>query len=652
MSAVGGEGAITWAITGASANSFAIDARTGEIRLRPTALSFTEQTSGDNPFDGVDAGSHAAAAFGDLDGDGDLDAMFGDDDGNVTYLRNDGDAANPIFTDLGNFFSIDIAGSDAIAPQLVDIDADGDLDLFLQEETDELHFFENTGDAANPVFGAPVENPFGIIDPGDNFRGQFADLDADGDLDYLVGRDDGNFHYYINTGSTKAPSFAAPTVNPFGLFDVGANAAPTLFDMDNDGDLDLGVATSGGQLRYFLNTGTAAAPAFTDMGVQGSLGTGSTGAVVADLDGDGDGDVLLSGSTSALRYYANHSVGFWNSSGLQQATLEVTATDAAGQSRMERILFQHGGAAAETIEGDGQDGVIYGGGGNDTLRGHAGDDYLDGGTGADRLEGGTGADTLAGGAGADQLDGGMGSDVADYSASTAGVTIDLNHVGEATGAGGHAEGDKLWGIDDLIGSEHDDILGGYDATYDGRSISNVIDGRGGHDQIFGEGGDDILIGGTGEDQLYGGDGDDSLYGGADRDNLYGDAGDDHVEGGAGDDTLEGGDGADTLWGGTGNDQLVGDDGSDVFTYGAGDGNDSVQGGAGWTDVIQLDGMSGPIAVNGGAVTGAGWTMVLDGGHGIVASGGGVIDLTADAQGVITFDDGGSLTFQEVERITY
>lgn len=230
-----------------------------------------------------------------------------------------------------------------------------------------------------------------------------------------------------------------------------------------------------------------------------------------------------------------------------------------------------GGKSGDTIDGGSGDDLIFAGEGNDSIEGGfgndtvfggagddfiddvvggdkgSGDDYFDGGDGSDTIFGGTGNDTLVGGAGADSIEGQAGSDVADYSGSDAGVTIDLTTSGNATGVGGHAQGDTLRGIDDLIGSGFDDSLSGYDQTYDERAVSNIIDGGAGNDTISGEGGNDSLIGGKGDDSIDGGKGDDTLTGDG------------------GNDTLDGGDGADTLTGGAGADVFIADGTADTIT---------------------------------------------------------------------------------------
>ncbi len=205
----------------------------------------------------------------------------------------------------------------------------------------------------------------------------------------------------------------------------------------------------------------------------------------------------------------------------------------------------------------------------ENVTGSAFEDRLAGDGNANRLDGAAGDDTLAGAAGADTLIGGDGIDTADYSASTAGVTVDLS---SGTGLGGDAEGDRLTGIENLTGSDHDDHLTG-DAG------ANRIDGGAGDDTLAGLGGADTLTGGdgldtadytasgdgvtvdlssgtglggdaegdrlTGIENLTGSDHDDRLTGDGNANRLEGGAGDDALTGGAGADTLSGGDGIDT-----------------------------------------------------------------------------------------------------------
>ena len=133
--------------------------------------------------------------------------------------------------------------------------------------------------------------------------------------------------------------------------------------------------------------------------------------------------------------------------------------------------------------------VLYGEDGDDDLWGGLGDDWLMGGTGHDILQGEEGNDQLFGGSGFDILDGGDGEDTANYGNSDSGVTVDLAAGG---GQGGTAEGDWLTGIENVFGSEHDDVL-------TGNQFANMLHGSGGNDILSGGGDANSLWGGYGND---------------------------------------------------------------------------------------------------------------------------------------------------------
>ncbi len=264
-----------------------------------------------------------------------------------------------------------------------------------------------------------------------------------------------------------------------------------------------------------------------------------------------------------------------------------------------------GGDGTDSLLGDAGADTILGGAGSDTIQGGTGNDRLDGGTEADSLDGGTGDDRLFGGAGsfndtliggdgndtlhgdagADLLSGGPGMDYADYSASGAGVSVNL---ATGIGAGGDAAGDTLSGVDGIFGSAFADTLIGYDgsSTVPGDAYTNVFYGNAGNDLMDGAGGDDSLFGGADNDTILGGAGNDLLDGGIGTDSLMGGAGADTLLGGAGDDLLDGGDGTDSLSGGTGSDRFRGLGAGDVI-----DGSED----ADTTDIDTLD------------LFGSGWT---------------------------------------------
>ena len=224
-----------------------------------------------------------------------------------------------------------------------------------------------------------------------------------------------------------------------------------------------------------------------------------------------------------------------------------------------------------------------------------------GGSGKDRILGNDANNTLTGNGGADTINGGNGIDTARYASSTAGVTVNLGDARAETG--GHAKGDVLISIENIIGSNFADSL-------TGDAVDNLLQGLGGADRLFGGAGADILEGGAGEDMLYGGLGPDILnggegfdlaryddaawgdlvinmanpnnstgpatgdsylgiegvVGGLGNDAITGDANDNQLSGLAGNDVLDGGIGNDRLYGGLGADTLIGGDGFDFACY--------------------------------------------------------------------------------------
>ena len=138
-----------------------------------------------------------------------------------------------------------------------------------------------------------------------------------------------------------------------------------------------------------------------------------------------------------------------------------------------------------------------------------------------------------------------------------------------------------------------------------------------------------------------------------NDVLTGNANDNLLRGLGGDDQLHGEAGNDTLIGGTGNDTMTGGEGNDSFVLSAMQGDDVVSGGTGtaWTDTLELGGVSS-IPFGGTNFEGVGWTVVLDEGSSIEGGSVGQLDLSEDASGTVLFDDGGSIDFDGIEKITW
>ncbi|RWB92768.1 MAG: hypothetical protein EOQ57_35760, partial [Mesorhizobium sp.] len=242
-----------------------------------TAPVYAQQFGADNPVDGVNPSSPGwlTPVFADLNGDGRSDLVLGENDGHIFYFQNMGTAAAPAFVQQAGaanpFDGVDVGGLSA--PTFGDLDGDGDLDAVIGAEGGGLHYFQNTGSVLAPIFIEQVgaANPFNGIQvgtgdsPGSIARTtpSLVDIDGDGDLDVVVGTAaSGTLQFLLNNGSTFTPEFSQQTSasNPFSTFNLGFDLRPTVADINADGRPDVVVGISDGTLRLLQNTTSVGVP--------------------------------------------------------------------------------------------------------------------------------------------------------------------------------------------------------------------------------------------------------------------------------------------------------------------------------------------------------------------------------------------------------
>ena len=151
-------------------------------------------------FPSIDVGNNSAPVFADIDNDGDLDLFVGERDGNIIFFCNDGTPEDSKFSSgptEENFASIHVGFNSN--PVFADIDDDGDLDLFIGEGAGNINFVRNNGTPKDPKFSSsPTEENFASIHVDSISVPVFVDMDNDGDLDVFVGTEAGGLVFYCN----------------------------------------------------------------------------------------------------------------------------------------------------------------------------------------------------------------------------------------------------------------------------------------------------------------------------------------------------------------------------------------------------------------------------------------------------------------------
>ncbi len=228
-------------------------------------------------------------ALGDLDADGDLDvvvvgAEWGGDPGSdplVSVWINDGAGG---FADEGPQRLPEVDwGARGLAAG--DVDGDGALDLFFTADTGALRLL--LGDGQGHFLDAPPDALPGIVDPHGRVPAM-GDLDGDGAPDLVVpavGQD----RVLINDGSGR---FVDDTDYLLGPEDASTYTA-TLADLDGDGSLDALLSDYGAALRLLRNDGTGRLFDYSASFAGNGGGVRPLTVLPGDLDGDGDLDLVV-----------------------------------------------------------------------------------------------------------------------------------------------------------------------------------------------------------------------------------------------------------------------------------------------------------------------------------------------------------------------
>jgi len=221
-----------------------------------------------NYIDTVDLLSDINPKFVDIDFDGDLDLFIGTNYdptsfpwiGRIVFYENIGTDIdnNPVWElDSNNFLNMDLGNN--LFPEFIDIDHDGDLDLFIGNYNGIVHFFENIGTVYNKDFEyyGTIED----IDMQGYSSPEFVDIDNDDDYDLLLGCVDGRIYFYENIGDKYNFNFDLKSSN-YNDINVGSRSTILSVDMDLDNDKDLLIGSGINNIFYYDNLGVGSVPQF------------------------------------------------------------------------------------------------------------------------------------------------------------------------------------------------------------------------------------------------------------------------------------------------------------------------------------------------------------------------------------------------------
>lgn len=257
-------------------------------------------------FNDINVNEGTSVTFTDIDNDGLLDMMVGNVVGELAHFEQNSNGSTDFTLVTRKFNDID-AGTRCL-PAFTDFDGDGLLDMLIGEYDGNLNYYEQEAAGSNSF--SLVTETFCDIDVGLISRPCFSDMDGDGLLDMIIGSDDGLIHHYKQE-SVHSGSFELVSDTLSGIA-INGSAKPCMTDLDGNGLLDMIVGSFEGDLLFYEQdeagsvTFSLKKPRLVQIDAM-KLESRANPALT-DLDGDGLLD-LIKGTGSRIMLYEQDEAG-------------------------------------------------------------------------------------------------------------------------------------------------------------------------------------------------------------------------------------------------------------------------------------------------------------------------------------------------------
>jgi hypothetical protein len=318
----------------------------GIMRFEQTAVNGQEFRVLDRRFMKLRNANEAALTIADIDGDGRLDLLAGENGGRLVHYRQT-EAGKAEFEMVTNHFCA-ITTPASPNPILTDLDGDGLLDLVYGSSSDKIErYTQDAPRSMNFVKGPDLKFSAAL---NSSHRLGITDFEGDGALDLVMGCWDGDVMHF-RAHETVKDSFILVEKRWSGIPEKTLGA-PFFIDVDNDGLMDCFIGYGAGTVEHREQLSVNSTQ-FTNVHQQDVLNTWDFGQEticgVADLDGDGRLDILRSEIPMGESYMLRHPLMHMTQTAPGALTITVVSNN------FNDIRVQQSGSLSFTdLNGDGR----------------------------------------------------------------------------------------------------------------------------------------------------------------------------------------------------------------------------------------------------------------------------------------------------------